>query len=570
MSIPLLSWPLDMGRFTVKLSQGSDDRTLLTRIVFTAPPPHMYGETGFTNASRTYPGLAVRASDVLIMNSISEAPHALMRRTRITTRATEHYLQVATTTRDSELVSDWTFLSRWRAALFVGPSSGLWDHFKCWRISQATLDILSVDSDVRVCNAWLDESDTQWPVQSYDYSVPRDASSGDGTVRVHARRYDAMFVGYAIVTGSNEERRYPVIVDLESRRNYLPSEIDFMSPRPHLTLVAGAQRTTLVNLAKIDMDTAFTINTDSPEIILGLPFFRSNFSIVTYNAATYTLGFSCVRPPPTEAFRIMVSLLVLLQGALIIRWMGSIRVANLTLIVETLRAGAIDPLWLAFSARQTAYELLGVALSGITLFSVLPFANADYHVLFMLLVVHWAMHILFTLTFLGLSPISLRAITSGMRDSNILVYLPPHHVVARQAIHILLLGHGVLAGLLLSSDSLLVMLFSGAVAFAIIYHIAYHLSAMLVCTVGLADVSPGREGWFCRSSGWTLYFVLEVCIACITTVAFQQLLMVPVSGALNNFYWISLISYLSGIFMVVVVGAAAFTVLQETTPTPRI
>lgn len=569
LSTPLLTWPIDGGRFTVKIAQGSDDRALTTRIVFTSPPPHMRSETGFTNVSRTYPALAVRANDPFVMNSVSEAPHALMRRTRISTRAVEHYLQVTPTTRDSELVSDWTPTSRWRAALFLGPSSGLWDHFRCWHITQSTLDILYMETRAAVCDAWVTKSSAQWPVHIYDYSVPRDAASGDGTTRVHAHRYDTMLIGYAVVThplGGGVRRRYPVIVDLESRRNYIPSELDFMEPRPHLTLFTAdpARGAVLFDLARPEITRAFTINTDSQEIILGLPFFRSNFSTVTYDAVAHTLAVSWVNTEPTEALRIFVSLLALVQGTLIIRWMGSARFASISLIVDTLRAGAnLSPLLLSFTARQTAYEMLAVFLSSVTLIAVGPYAHEDYGLLFVVIVTLWAAHVLFTLTFIGLSPAALEATRMGILDADMVVLLPPQHVLARQTIHVLVLGHGLLMALLMSSDSLLVMLFSVLVALAVLFHIFYHVSAMLVCTLGLSEVSPGHDGWFCHSSGWSIYFVLEVVAAAVMVAAFHGLLIVPVLDALNYFYWPLLVSALSVSFILAVMGAAAFMMLNE-------
>lgn len=569
--LTLLTWVPDGGRFTIKAAQGVDEIVYLIRVAFTTPAPVA---TSAINASRVHAMLALRASDKLAMPSVSEAPVPLLRRTRLMTQGVEHFLQTMVVDSDTALVSDWDFLSRWKGVLFVGPSSSAWGHFACWRIDQSSLDRMTLESRRRVCDTWVAAADARWSLQLYDYSVPRDASSGNIAMRAHAKHYDAMLLGEATVRASDgtATATHPVVLDLESRRSYLPA--DLFQPGVKLTLdfhgAGDANDAPLVlELARhaTALSDDFTINTDSNEIILGLPFLRSRFSAVTYDARTQHLAVTWADPEPGEGLRTLVSALVVLQGMLVIRWFGGdfgSVVAATTHALSNAGRGAL-PLRVAFEVRQLFYELLALLLSGATLAMVMPYVGTEMYPFAAVLISIWGIHAAALIIYMALNTRSWQLLRLSIRVADTNVPLSPQYFIVRYLLHVFLLGSGVLVGLMLSNDSVYMMLFALMVTLFLIYHMSYTAAAILTCSLGFARASDHRQGWFCASTGWTFYSLMELGALIAFDVAAYLFIVVPVIDAINYFTNMDIVRAFAVLIVIGSHTAAVFAVYTEVT-----
>lgn len=575
MHFSLLSWPTDGGRFTAKIAQGVDELAYFMRLAFTTPPTHVDTAAATEgHMKRAHAMLALRASDKMAMPSVSEAPTPLLRRTRLMAQGHEHFIQTAAVVADTELVADWDYTTRWKGVLFVGPSSGAWSHFRCWHLEQSSLDKFTLESDARVCNAWAAASDAQWSLDLYDYSVPRDAHGSNGATRTHLRRYDAMLLGHASVSARNGTvtTLHPVVFDLESRRNYLPANLFQAGTTLTVAFHGAADHNDTpidINLARasVALEEDYTLNTDSTEIILGLPFLRSRFSAVTYDARAQRLYITWADPEPPEGLRIVVSALVILQGLLVIRWFGGDYGSILDVVVRALRSGAPGqrkwPLRVSFDVRQVFFETAGVLASGMTLALVGPYAGTDTSRFFAILGALWGLHALVSVVYMALEPRAWALMRQAVRESNVTIPIRPSHFIARYLIHVFLLGAGILTGLLLSNDSIYMMLFALMIALFLLYHVGYTVSASLACSLGLAPVSDGRTGWYCNSTGWTLYTLLQVGTLVALDVGSLLYIITPVIDAINYFAHTDVIVGFAVLLLVSIQTAAIFSVYGE-------
>jgi hypothetical protein len=563
--LTLLTWVPDGGRFTVKIAQGVDELVYMLRVAFTTPALAITAN----HSSRVHAMVALRASDKLAMPGVSEAPGALLRRTRLMAQGLEHYVQAAVVDSDTALVSDWDVASRWKGVLFVGPQSSAWGHFACWRIAQSSLDKLTLEARRDVCDAWVAAADAQWSLQLYDYSVPRDASGGNIAVRAHAKHYDALLLGEARVTTRDGAvtTTHPVVFDLESRRSYLPANLFQPGMKLALTFSGpGDDKDTplAIDLARTGaaLDEEFTINTDSNEIILGLPFLRSRFSAVTYDARTQHLAVTWVDPEPPEGLRILVSLLVVLQGMLVIRWFGGDFGSVVAVTTQASSRGEL-PMRVHYEVRQLFYEMLTLLFSGAAFALVVPYVGAEIQPYAYVLLTIWALHAATLVIYMALDAQPWAQLRLSVRVASTQVPLPPPHFIARYMLHVFLLGSGVLAGLLLSNDSIYMMLFALMVTLFLIYHLSYTAAAVLACSLGFGRVSDRGQAWFCASTGWSVYALMELTALVAFDVSTYLYIIVPVIDAIDYFTAMAIVQAFAVLLVVGSHTVAVFAVYTE-------
>jgi hypothetical protein len=598
---PLVAWGGASARPAVRLYQGPLEAALPTRLAFSTPLP-LLGVVNVTNPPPDlgHAPLVIRAVDTALLGLVSDAPLGLLRRTSVSARQGAHYIAVDVIAQPQTLLQDWTNSSKWKAALFLDPTSSIWLHYSCYALgtrSDAQLRLVQSEQTCATLTSPKTPMGATWSVSSYDYSTPRDATAGDGYARQHHRRAGALFLGAArilepVLTSAQratvmnclEERcaagqtepMFPVVLDLESGRNYMPAELFYMQPPPpRIVLALGAGTPNLVLDWSAKKRAAFVPNSDSQEIVLGLAYARANYSSFVYNARTGTLSVAWSVPPAPEALRWVVSLLIVAQGILIVRWINSRNFASMQALFDARAAGS-DGEMLPFDTTQAVYEAVALLLSALTLGLVARYMDASVSALFGITIAQWALHAAMSAAVLVLTyAATRRALWRAVRPlqserrppigapmgaaAGSIELVPTRYVIARNALHVLVLANGILMGLLLSSDSVVVMLAAIGVALMLLYQLAYYVSVVIVASLVL------RRSITRARALWTIYVIFELAAYAAVIYSTNQFLIISVLDSINSFYLQYVLDFFAVALVLCATIAGVYAVFTDAT-----
>lgn len=590
---PIAAWPADGGRRGIRLYHGNDERMLLTRLAFSAPQTALLATTANGSTANLFvvlphSSLFMRYDDTA-KASISDAPTPRMSRTRVAVRTDASVMSSEMVLDATGVIPDWSSGSRWQAMLFLEPHSDIWRLHACWTltaIGRALPQLILEDSTE--CTWRASSAQVTWPARPYMYSIQR-----DGIARRHGRRGGVFLIGMAHLTSpsmaSEAEARelgcvpphcapakvaathrsaeaYPIIIDLESERNYLPSALHFLC-EGHTHLHFEFFDSSLHRATSLPCTHGYSINMDSTEIVLGLPFLNHNYSEFTYSARESRIYAILDPPDPSMALRIVVSVLILVINGLVVVWFDArSNYATLVSVVAALDTPA-GPSVLHFHARHTIIELTGIVLGAVVLGLTAPYTDPQFSVYYWTVAALWIAYALVGLVIIFVTIVPVYAALRHWGRNNIYAEAPPagHNpsmvpmsttlVFARHAAAMMVLLGGILLGLLLSADSVLMLVVTAFYAGLAIYYLTYYTAAAIICSVSF----NGRARIAFSGFAWGTYVVFMGLTVLTLTIGAQVLLMTVVFQDLNSFYPSLMLDLLSGTILMTVIVLSVYT-----------
>jgi hypothetical protein len=365
------------------------------------------------------------------------------------------------------------------------------------------------------------------------------------------------------------EPLYALVLDLESTRSYLPAELYYLQPPPpRLTLAVpgGAPLT----LTWAQTRAAFLPNSDSQEVVLGLAFARAAFREVVYDARTSTVGVYWQAAAAPLALRWLVSVLICAQGVLVVRWINSRNFASMRVLLATRTAGASGEL-LPFDMTQALYETAALLLSTLTLGLTARYIDAADAMLYAITVAQWGLHAAMSGAVLALTHAATRRAFAQVLQpfqaattrtpAGVTEPVPARYAIARNALHVFVLANGILMGLLLSSDSVIIMFAAIGIAALLLYHLAYYTAIMIVASFVLRRAPAGAQAL------WTVYAVFELGAYAAVVYSTQQFLIVAVFESINSFYPRVVLNLFGAAIVISVTLAGVYSVFTDATHT---
>jgi len=606
--LPAVSWHTDNGRLSILLYHGNDERLIITRLSFAAPQTSFLattanGSTADTLVVMPHTPLALR-NDGIAQAATSDAPNPRMARTRIDQRNVPVIMAADIAEDSAAMIADWTSGTRWNAVLFLDTYSDLWRAYACWTLTDIghALQKLVLEDGTECSTARRHEPSSMhatWAAKPYTYSLPR-----DGTSRRHGKRGGILTVGAArlthpAVTSEAEASAlgctpphcavarmvaqhravsaYPVIIDIESPRNYLPSALHFLCNADAST--TSSNGTTALRLEFLDTslhraivlacDHGYSVNADSMEIVLGMPFLKRNFTSFTYDVRTSNVYVTFVPLPPSDALRIVVSLLILVINALVIVWFDARNnYATLVAVVDALDTPA-GPSVLPFHAPHVGIELAAIALGALALGLTVGYVDEQFYAYYWTTAVIW---ITYTAILLAIMIVTLRPVYEAMLRMSRASMAPerfPAHVdysmislsttivLARHASAMIVLLGGITMALLLSTYTVIMLGVAAAYACLALYYLSYYTSAAVICSGSFS--ADGRTRIAFSGLPWGGFVVLMGITGLVIFGGTYAALISVIFGELNSFFPAMLLDILSGIILLLVVVFGVYT-----------